>query len=403
MAIVTSAALAALDSLASEQGWAYASSPSIDATDPGRYHCLFGRDSLITALQALPLRPEMAAATLRTLAAQQGTIDDPETDEQPGRIVHEYREVAPQYMIDLGWPVREGKIAYYGSSDSVGWFLHLLAATGDTALQQELEPNWRAAGAWLERALTTGRGFVRCGPREHSGGLLHQGWRDAQDPQTDAHGGGIIGPDGNAPASPLADADSQAAALAGLDALATLDAERAASWRDQAAALRQRISDIFTPDAMAIDGHDAVVPGAGSQLGWLLWSQALSPAAAQAAAERLTRPDVLTPFGARTLSSQHPHFSPQAYHRGAIWPFDNWFVWGGLQTVGHPAADSVRDGVRQALSRLGHYPELYTVTMDGDLVGSAISNRIQAWTVGACVAFDADWTGRPQSPAVALT
>ena len=37
---------------------------------------LFGRDSLITSYQALPYRPELAATTLRTLAARQGTACD---------------------------------------------------------------------------------------------------------------------------------------------------------------------------------------------------------------------------------------------------------------------------------------------------------------------------------------
>ena len=32
----------------SDDGWPYASSLPIDAKDPGRYHALFGRDSLIT-------------------------------------------------------------------------------------------------------------------------------------------------------------------------------------------------------------------------------------------------------------------------------------------------------------------------------------------------------------------
>ena len=61
----------------------------------GPIPCIFGRDSLIFALQMLDSRPEIAAATLRGLATRQGTSDDPEIDEQPGKIIHEYRPVAP--------------------------------------------------------------------------------------------------------------------------------------------------------------------------------------------------------------------------------------------------------------------------------------------------------------------
>jgi glycogen debranching enzyme len=69
-------------------GWPNASSASLGAGDPGRYNCLFGRDSLITALAVLPARPDVAAATLRALAAIQGTREDVTWDEEPGKIVH---------------------------------------------------------------------------------------------------------------------------------------------------------------------------------------------------------------------------------------------------------------------------------------------------------------------------
>ena len=66
-----------LEPLLSPEGWAHASAEPVDSTDPGRFHALFGRDSLILALQVLPRRPELAAATLRALAARQGSVEDP--------------------------------------------------------------------------------------------------------------------------------------------------------------------------------------------------------------------------------------------------------------------------------------------------------------------------------------
>jgi glycogen debranching enzyme len=38
----------------SAEGWPYASTMSLAAGDPGRFHSLFGRDSLIISLQVLP-------------------------------------------------------------------------------------------------------------------------------------------------------------------------------------------------------------------------------------------------------------------------------------------------------------------------------------------------------------
>ena len=154
-----------LEPLLSPEGWAHASAEPVDAADPGRFHALFGRDSLILALQVLPRRPQVAAATLRALAARQGSVEDPETEEQPGRILHEDRPVAPDWLVQRGWPVRGGALRYFGTSDATSWFLVVLDATRDGGLAQELADARRAAGDWLERALRDGGGLVRCGPR----------------------------------------------------------------------------------------------------------------------------------------------------------------------------------------------------------------------------------------------
>jgi glycogen debranching enzyme len=372
-------------------GWANASSAPLGAGDPGRYNCLFGRDSLITALAVLPARPDVAAATLRALAAIQGTREDVTWDEEPGKIVHEVRpgiSVARQGY--LGLEVPEGELRYYGSADATPLFLHVLATTDDAALAAELEPNWRAAGAWLLRALERGGGLLRW-HRRAPGGLVQQGWRDTTDPiaqeGSPSKGSGIVHEDGSAPEPPVADADTQAAALAGLRALARLSGDPAHAGA--ADALAAHIGAAWDPETMALDAHDRPVRGAGSQLGWLLWAGA--PVAG--AAERLAEPDVLTDYGLRTLSDRHPAFDPQSYHRGSVWPFDSWLGWGGLRAAGHPeTAERVRQGVLAGVERIGHYPELYAVTDAGPEV-ARLSNFVQAWTVGAVWALHNEWDG----------
>jgi glycogen debranching enzyme len=386
-----------LDLVLSPEGWVYASAAPVDERDPGRFHALFGRDSLITALQLMPEREEIARATLRALAALQGRRDDPETDEEPGKIVHEYWPQAPARFSEHDWPVRAGTLRYYGSADSTSWFLVLLAALGDHDLAHELESGWRTAGGWLERALEQGGGFIRHGPRRAPGGLAQQGWRDTIDPLDPAcQGGGIVREDGSAPTPPLADADSQAVALAALRALSRLSASREEQvrWTTVGDALAVRIETCFDPETMALEAGCRTVRGAGSQLGWLLWAGALSGSAADAAADRLTRADVLTDFGLRTLAESHPQFSRDAYHRGSVWPFDSWIGWGGLRAAGHDdEAERVRAGVLTGIERLGGAPELYAVGPDGP-EPVAISNRVQAWTIGARRALERDWDGR---------
>jgi glycogen debranching enzyme len=284
--------------------------------------------------------------------------------------------------------VHDGGIRYYGTSDATSWFLVVLGATGNAKLQDELSAQWRAAASWLETALDVGGGFVRFGPRRHRGGLTQQGWRDSVNPGRDDIGSGIVTEEVTAPPAPVADTDSQAVAVAALRALITLDPDRAQHWQHRLAALAELVARRFSPEVMAIDGEDKIVTGAGSQLGWLLWSGALNEDAANAAVARLIKPDVLTSYGLRTLSSDHPGFLATSYHRGSIWPFDNWIGWLGLRSYGyHDVAEQIRTGVLEALRTLGLYPELYAVTEGGEVESIPISNRIQAWTVGAAWAF----------------
>jgi glycogen debranching enzyme len=384
-----------LDALLSDGGWAHASLPPTSPDDPGRFHALFGRDSLIFALQMLPEAPGIARGTLRTLAQFQGDADDDELDMEPGKIIHEYRPIAPDWLVAGDWPIRDGSLRYYGSADATSWFLVVLAALGEEATILELKPAWRAAAGWLERALDRGGGLVRSGPRTLPGGLEQQGWRDARRPAGHPHGGGIVRPDGSAPRAPLADADSQAVAVAALRALATLDGERAGYWRERAEALTETVSAMFRPDVVAVEADDNPVKGAGSQLGWLLWAEALDEASAQAAARRLCEPDVLTPFGLRTLSARSAQFRVDGYHRGSVWPFDSWLGWGGLRAQGRQAeAEAVRIGVLEAVERLGGAPEFYEVTRDGELRRAFRANRVQAWTLGAAQALRLGWDGR---------
>jgi glycogen debranching enzyme len=378
-----------LEKVLSPEGWPNASSASVGEGDPGRYNCLFGRDSLITALAVLPARPDVAAATLRALAALQGTREDVMWDEEPGKIVHEVRpaiSVARQGYLGLRVP-DHGELRYYGSADSTPLFLHVLATTDDAGLASELRSAWRHAGDWLLRALDRGGGFVRW-YRRAPGGLVQQGWRDTVDPAgSPSHGSGILHEDGSAPKAPVADADTQAAALAGLRGLARLSGS--AEHADAADALAARIAERFDGETMALDADDRPVRGAGSQLGWLLWAGAEVPGAA----ERLSEPDVLTDFGLRTLSERHPAFDAFSYHRGSVWPFDSWLGWAGLRAAGRrDEAERVRAGVLAGVERIGRYPELYAVTETGPQP-IAISNFVQAWTIGSVWALRHEWDG----------
>jgi glycogen debranching enzyme len=213
---------------------------------------VFGRDGLITAIETLAFAPELAAGTLRTLAALQGRHHDPVRDEEPGKILHELRdgEMAATGEVPFG--------RYYGSVDATPLFIVLLAAyadrTADLDLVHELWPAAQMAMGWVDQTVDA-RGYLGY-DRRTPHGLANQGWKDSHDSVSHA--------DGRLADPPIALCEVQGyvyAARRGLAALArrlgsSADAER---WEAQATALREAFArDFWLPDegtyALALDG-----------------------------------------------------------------------------------------------------------------------------------------------------
>jgi len=138
------------------------------------FSTLFGRDSLITALQTLAYRPEIAEQTLRLLARYQSRRADEWRDAQPGKILHELR---------IGEMANVGEIPhtpYYGTIDATPLFLILLgrhaAWTEQVRLFRELREHVDAALEWIaEYGDQDGDGYLEC--ESTSGkGLVNQGY-----------------------------------------------------------------------------------------------------------------------------------------------------------------------------------------------------------------------------------
>ncbi|MBX7196599.1 MAG: amylo-alpha-1,6-glucosidase [Sandaracinaceae bacterium] len=301
------------------------------------YATLFGRDCLITALLDLWRSPSLAKSTLRLLAKLQGKADDPERDEEPGKILHEMRrgELARLGAIPFG--------PYYGTIDATLLWILLLAAhyraTADLALVRELGPNLERALAWIDAAGDLdGDGFVEYRCRSPNG-LVNQGWKDSWD--------GIVHADGRLAEPPIALVEVQAylyAALRGaamlLDALSQFD--RARTLRTRSQHLRARFDTAFwMPDdefyAVALDRGKQQVRTVTSNPGHALLMGIVPDERRSTVAHRLMEEDLHSGFGVRTLSMRERAYNPAGYHLGTIWPHDNALLALGLKRAGEEA------------------------------------------------------------------
>jgi glycogen debranching enzyme len=140
---------------------------------------LFGRDSLWASEMALPVDPSLALGTLQTLADRQGSVVDPLTEEEPGKILHEVR-----FSVNAGLALG-GKSAYYGSVDATPLFVDVLGAVSrwgfGADIIADLLPHADRALDWIRHyGDKDGDGFVEY-ERLNDQGLINQGWKDSWD------------------------------------------------------------------------------------------------------------------------------------------------------------------------------------------------------------------------------
>jgi glycogen debranching enzyme len=354
---------------------------------------LFGRDALITALQSLAFRPQIAVETLGVLAAYQATEDDPWRDAEPGKILHELR---------AGEMARAGELPhtpYYGSVDSTPLWLILLGATfdwtGDRELLERLWPNAMAALDWIDRyGDRDGDGFIEY-ERRSERGLLNQGWKDSGDAIRDRTGRQAVAPIALAEVQGYVfDAKVRMARLARVRG----DDELATRLETEATALAARFEASFWVEdqryyAMALDGDKRQCDAIASNAGHCLWSGIVAPDRARDVIDRLLHPTMFSGWGIRTYATDQPGYNPIGYHTGTVWPHDTSLIAAGLKRYGDDDASNRLAGqVLEAAQRFPDYrlPELfcgYDRAESHVPVPYPVACSPQAWAAGSSFLF----------------
>ena len=347
---------------------------------------VFGRDSIITALQTLLLGPELGRSALEALAELQAREADPTIDAEPGKIVHE---------------VRHGKAAkawfhrYYGTLDATPLYLVLLSEvwrwTDDAAFVQRLKGPALAALEWIDRyGDRDGDGFVEYEKRSERG-LDNQSWKDSGDSQRFA--------DGRVAAPPIAPCEVQGYVY---DAKRRLAEIARAVWRDrvlgdrleaEAAALKSAFNEAYWVEerggyyALALDQDKQRVDSMCSNMGHLLWSGIVPPERVDPVVDALMGEALWSGWGVRTMSEADAAYNPLSYHNGTVWPHDNSLIaWGLARYERWPEALRIVQRILDASGHFGHQlPEVFAGLPRSETpfpIAYPTAARPQAWAAG---------------------
>jgi len=322
---------------------------------------VFGRDSLLTGWMTLIADHTLAQGVLETLARFQGDDVVDQTEEEPGKILHEMRFTAAATT-----SLQQADV-YYGSIDATPLFVMLLGELRrwdpSNELVDRLLPHADRALAWIEEfGDRDGDGYVEYERRTEQG-LANQGWKDSWD--------AIRHADGTLAGTPIALCEVQAYVYAAYLARAHFASEAGDEatyqrYRDKAVDLRRRFNEDFWLDdvgtyALALDGDKKPVASVASNVGHCLWTGIVEPDRAESVADWLLGDHFFSGFGVRTLATSMPAYNPASYHNGSVWPHDNAICAAGLTRYGfiEHAHRIIKAQLDVAATTRGRLPELF--------------------------------------------
>jgi glycogen debranching enzyme len=297
---------------------------------------IFGRDTLITGYQTVSFSPDMARGALLKLAAHQGRDVDDFTDQEPGKIMHEYRSGE---LTRLG---QRPYAPYFGTVDATQLWLILFSEywrwTRDDEFVRGLRDNAYAALRWIDGYGDLDHdGYVEYATRSPQG-LGNHCWRDSWD--------GVQFADGSIPVLPIATCEAQGYTYDAKLRFAELaagpfgDPESAGRLRAEAEQLKERFNRDFWIDerggyyAIGLDGDKRRIDSMTSNMGHLLWSGIVPAERATTVARQLMSEHMFSGWGVRTTSTMDDGYNPIGYHMGTVWPHDNSIIAQGLARYG---------------------------------------------------------------------
>jgi glycogen debranching enzyme len=403
---------------------------------------VFGRDSIEVAEDLLYIKPRLVKRIILTLASLQGEEINDLNEEEPGKIVHEYRSSlvdgkpikgsAKHIFEELGsrWGGSETELAYYGSIDATPHFIRLVGAYthryGPMILDQPvaLRSGHRLslrlvvenALDWLRQKLTESQSGLLEYQRRNPRGIENQVWKDSK--EFFVHENGL-------PANheqPIASIEVQGYAYDALVSAALMIKGNHEAYEDLATKLRNRAIELLwmperryfalgadyskSGDLRIMRTSTANPEALLDTLFFMEVPEAERALFIQSIVRKMMSPDFLTDAGIRSRAMSEGHLVEYWDYHGSYvsWPKETYDIAKGMRRQGFPElAKQLENRLLNLTLRSRSYPEFVYVDEWGRVMASAPESQehgeltiidstnnpesVQAWTVSAMLAI----------------
>lgn len=403
---------------------------------------VFGRDSLEVAEDLIKIRPKLVRNIIRTLASLQGEEYRDDNEEEPGKIVHEYRRIIVDgkplsdtslhifQELSSRWGGSEKTMAYYGSVDATPHFVRVLDKFVEMYGDKILKTNVTLRSGYsisislvAENALTwlTGQlknsksGLVEyCRKNPH--GIENQVWKDSR--EFYVHENGELA-NHNAPISSI---EVQALAYDAFRAGARLFPYKSDEYEELAKQLRRRTIELLWQQdkkyfAVGTDfdkkGNLRVIQTKSANPAEMLESSFFDDLPEnerqkylKAIVREIMGDDFLTDAGIRSRARNEASLIPFWDYHGSYtsWPKETYDIAKGLRRQGfNKLASELDNRLINIVRAVKGYPEFVYVDARGRVLGAASTahhhgelvlidspnrpEKIQAWTVSAVMSI----------------
>lgn len=369
-------------------------------TSRGRFfnRTIFGRDGAMSAKFVADFDHQATFEVIAQLVAFQGVEYNQKTQEQPGRIHHEWRDFRlwrgsafdhiPFWLLHSKWDIRDKRLLSYFSLDTTASFIrmvHKYAIRIDPSILERTVKDKHGdpvtvaealerAAAWIISALDERGLLSEARPSVYS--LPVQTFQDSLYARGDGRLIDLAGP--------VAYIEVQAFAADALRDMAQLLPHHPSHviWRRTGEQLHRRILEMFRHEdgyyASALDTEGQVdTPNVSA--GWILntfsWRDMTDDERAEYITPIVTRlfsDEFLTPVGLRTRakSSTDPIHGVVDYHGSeTVWPMFSFMVVEGLRRHRmYNLAEELENRIVNGLNAAGGFTEHHIVRRDGTFV-----------------------------------